>query len=246
MGSAARACAIAATSRANHRPVLAIRRRGIAVAFGGPVQIARHLGRMRHLGLRLSPVQPDPAVHQHPPPACHLEHRNHPLAGPAVCQTVQLEDRLAGEPPRRPSHRDSGRRPDDHRAARAPVRPPASPRSPPAWPLSAPAVATARPQGRPESPPRSPRTAKAQSYRRITCLQWKRGRKAPSHSIAHKYLVPQCSASAPDINGREQEQPDHVDKVPVPRRRLEPDMLLGGEVALVGRGSDRRPERSTR
>src|SRR5688500_10177945 len=40
--------------------------------------------------------------------------------------------------------------------------------------------------------------------------------------------------AAPDIDGDEQEQPHDVDEVPVPGGRLEPEMLLGGEVALVG------------
>src|SRR5437867_795698 len=34
----------------------------------------------------------------------------------------------------------------------------------------------------------------------------------------------------PDIDRAEQEQPDHVDEVPVPGGRLEAEVLLGGEV----------------
>ena len=40
--------------------------------------------------------------------------------------------------------------------------------------------------------------------------------------------------AAPDVDGDEQEQPHDVDEVPVPGGRLEAEMLLGGEVALVG------------
>src|SRR5258708_35647856 len=36
---------------------------------------------------------------------------------------------------------------------------------------------------------------------------------------------------APPIDAAEQEQPDHVDEVPVPGRRLEAEMLLRSEVA---------------
>ena len=38
-------------------------------------------------------------------------------------------------------------------------------------------------------------------------------------------------AGAPDIDEGEQEQPDHVDEVPVPGGGLEAEMLLGREVA---------------
>src|SRR5689334_11566889 len=37
---------------------------------------------------------------------------------------------------------------------------------------------------------------------------------------------------SPPVDGREQEQPDHVDEVPVPRRRLEAEMPLRRELAL--------------
>src|SRR5688500_14765252 len=39
---------------------------------------------------------------------------------------------------------------------------------------------------------------------------------------------------APDVDRHEKEQPDQVDEVPVPRRRLEPEVLARGEVAEVG------------
>src|SRR5690606_18604887 len=35
-----------------------------------------------------------------------------------------------------------------------------------------------------------------------------------------------CANGCPDIDGCEQEQPDHVDEMPVPGSRLEPEMLL--------------------
>src|SRR5690606_30276548 len=40
--------------------------------------------------------------------------------------------------------------------------------------------------------------------------------------------------AAPDIDGDEEEQPNDIDEVPVPGGRLEPEVLLGREVALVG------------
>src|SRR5690348_18323231 len=39
--------------------------------------------------------------------------------------------------------------------------------------------------------------------------------------------------AAPDVDGGEQEQPHHVDEMPVPGRRLEPEMLLRREVAAT-------------
>ena len=38
-------------------------------------------------------------------------------------------------------------------------------------------------------------------------------------------------ARSENINHDKKEQPDNVDKVPVPRRRLEPEMALRGEVS---------------
>src|SRR5262245_48322397 len=43
-----------------------------------------------------------------------------------------------------------------------------------------------------------------------------------------------AAASAPDIDADEQEQPDHVDEVPVPGREFEAEMLGRGEVAAIG------------
>src|ERR671910_117033 len=40
------------------------------------------------------------------------------------------------------------------------------------------------------------------------------------------------AAASPDIDAGEQEQPDHVDEVPVPSGGLEAEMLLRREVAL--------------
>src|SRR5215475_8173201 len=42
------------------------------------------------------------------------------------------------------------------------------------------------------------------------------------------------AARTPDINAGEQEQPDHVDKMPVPSCELEAEMLLGAEMAEEG------------
>ena len=39
-------------------------------------------------------------------------------------------------------------------------------------------------------------------------------------------------SAAPDVDRSEEEQPDHIDEVPVPGRRLEADMLVRGEMAL--------------
>ena len=47
--------------------------------------------------------------------------------------------------------------------------------------------------------------------------------------------------AAPDVDGGEEEQPHHVDEVPVPGRRLEADMLVRGEVAEIDpQQADRR------
>src|SRR3546814_10349837 len=48
--------------------------------------------------------------------------------------------------------------------------------------------------------------------------------------------------AAPDVDGEEQEQPHHVDKMPVPGGRLEPDMVPGLEVALVASDQDHGSE----
>jgi hypothetical protein len=39
---------------------------------------------------------------------------------------------------------------------------------------------------------------------------------------------------SPDIDCEEQEQPDNIDKVPIPRRRFKPGMLFRREIALDG------------
>src|SRR6266849_4482011 len=41
---------------------------------------------------------------------------------------------------------------------------------------------------------------------------------------------------APDIDADEQEQPHHVDEMPVPGGEFEPEMLLRGEMAGIGAG----------
>src|ERR1700731_3125762 len=45
-----------------------------------------------------------------------------------------------------------------------------------------------------------------------------------------------AAAGAPDIDAAEQEQPHHVDEVPVPGGELEAEMLLGGEMAGIDAG----------
>ena len=50
---------------------------------------------------------------------------------------------------------------------------------------------------------------------------------------------------APDVDGKEQEQPDHVNKVPVPCRGFKADVLFGGEVpriARISRPQEDRPD----
>jgi hypothetical protein len=42
-------------------------------------------------------------------------------------------------------------------------------------------------------------------------------------------------AGAPDVDGGEQEQPDHVDEVPVPGSGLETEVLLRGVGPLIAR-----------
>src|SRR4051812_730880 len=40
--------------------------------------------------------------------------------------------------------------------------------------------------------------------------------------------------AAPDVDADEQEQPHHIDEMPIPGGRLEPEMLLRPEMAFVG------------
>src|SRR5690606_11307488 len=40
------------------------------------------------------------------------------------------------------------------------------------------------------------------------------------------------SACTPPVNGKEQEQPDHVNEVPIPRRRLETEVMGRREMPL--------------
>src|SRR5205809_5450186 len=52
--------------------------------------------------------------------------------------------------------------------------------------------------------------------------------------------------AAPDVDRREQEQPDDVDEMPIPGGRLEPEMLPRREIALVrpdqADGEEDRPD----
>jgi len=43
-----------------------------------------------------------------------------------------------------------------------------------------------------------------------------------------------CAPATPDVNGDEEEQPDDIDKMPIPRGGLKPEMLLRREMAFVG------------
>src|SRR5690348_14885378 len=43
-----------------------------------------------------------------------------------------------------------------------------------------------------------------------------------------------AAAGAPDVDADEQEQPDHVDEMPVPGGEFEAEMLLRREVAAIG------------
>ena len=65
--------------------------------------------------------------------------------------------------------------------------------------------------------------------------------KSPPPAKARRRLAGACSSAvdrrapaAPDVDRDEQEQPHDVDEMPVPGRRLEAEMLLRREVALVG------------
>src|SRR5204862_309451 len=54
-----------------------------------------------------------------------------------------------------------------------------------------------------------------------------------SFALSVTSAVDRRAPAAPDIDGGEEEQPHHVDEVPVPGRGLETEMLLRREVALV-------------
>src|SRR5688500_2111691 len=56
-----------------------------------------------------------------------------------------------------------------------------------------------------------------------------------SGRLMNGYLLRRCSRAddvAPEIDGDEQEQPNHVDEVPVPGGGFESEMALGREMAL--------------
>src|SRR5688572_11580124 len=57
---------------------------------------------------------------------------------------------------------------------------------------------------------------------------------APSGAGAALRSVIFGAPAAPHVDADEQEQPDHVDEVPVPGGCLEAEMLLGAEVAEIG------------
>src|SRR5688500_15302294 len=57
------------------------------------------------------------------------------------------------------------------------------------------------------------------------------GRRTPLlECVSTKLLVEFGAPAAPDIDAKEEEQPDNVDEVPVPGRRLEAEMLTRREM----------------
>ena len=50
--------------------------------------------------------------------------------------------------------------------------------------------------------------------------------------LSENIVLPVWRAGSPDINAGEQEQPDDVDKMPIPGCCFKTEMLLGREVAL--------------
>src|ERR1700737_667435 len=70
-------------------------------------------------------------------------------------------------------------------------------------------------------------------------METKRGaRGRPLVAYARRRLLTHyadpTATGGPDIDADEQEQPDHVDEVPVPGGELEAEMLLRREVAGIG------------
>src|SRR5580704_10425596 len=52
--------------------------------------------------------------------------------------------------------------------------------------------------------------------------------------IARLLAERQRAPHAPPVDADEQEKPDHIDEMPVPRRRLEAEMVGRGEIAAIG------------
>src|SRR5207237_3781699 len=50
------------------------------------------------------------------------------------------------------------------------------------------------------------------------------------------------AGATPPVDAHEEEQPDHVDEVPIPGRRLEAEMVVGREMALDGAPEIHRKE----
>src|SRR5687768_6278608 len=65
---------------------------------------------------------------------------------------------------------------------------------------------------------------------------WRPGHPSPRASLAGRKARSMIfgAPAAPDVDADEQEQPDDVDEVPVPSGRLEAEMLLRLEMALIG------------
>ena len=56
----------------------------------------------------------------------------------------------------------------------------------------------------------------------------------PLYKIVDDPEPPQGETALEIVDGEEKEQPHHVDKVPIPRSSLKPEVLAGGEVTVVG------------
>jgi hypothetical protein len=68
----------------------------------------------------------------------------------------------------------------------------------------------------------------------MTTVQQKRAAGAALLSEWMTSMRPGMGTSAPDVDRGKQEEPDHIDEVPVPGGELEAEMLLGCEVVEVG------------
>src|SRR3546814_8172088 len=55
-----------------------------------------------------------------------------------------------------------------------------------------------------------------------------------SNALSEQSGAPRRSVASPPIDADEEEQPDHVDEVPVPGRRLEAEVVIRLEVAGAG------------
>src|SRR3546814_959422 len=69
-----------------------------------------------------------------------------------------------------------------------------------------------------------------------------------SNALSEQSGAPRRSVASPPIDADEEEQPDHVDEVPVPGRRLEAEVVIRLEVAGAGpeEADDEEDRKSTR